>query len=332
MALKKEKLKLSDFIVLIFARSFQWIIIVLVWALWIALLSSLLLIPYAIVLLPIVALIFMFYVKINHLIFMNYIQGNVIVHGGRGKGKGLLFDYALDNIGPAIVNVPYGKHEVIDPKTYFGSIAPNTALSFLQGKITKVNKHHDWEGKPYALDDGALFFPNYNDNEIKRLYPNITLMLPIQRHLYGTYTIINAQNIERLFKPLRELQDDGYIKALKTWGKGYIWNRLPVLRHYFVTFWRYHEQLDCAINNTLPFGKLGLINSATGPLMTSTPEAIKKQYEATNGVIKDGFIVRKKKHIKYDTRYFRTVFFTDDDNPLTPDKQNPLDKNESPIS
>lgn len=297
-----------------FIRFFQWVIIVIIWTLYISLFVAILVIPYAMIIIPLIALIIAVIVKLQHLRFSSLMQGNVIVHGGRGKGKGILFDMALSYEAQALSNIPYGDNvTVVDPKKYFGSIAPNTALSFLQGKITKVKKVNEWDKLPYFLDDGALYFPNYNDAEIKKLYPNITLFLPIQRHLYDSYTVINAQSIERLFKPLRELQDDGYIKALKTIGKGYIWRHLPLLRHYFITNYRYHENLDSALANRLPFSKLGLINQATGPLMTSTPEALKKQYEATNGVIIDGFIVRKKKHIKYDTHYFATVFFEDNE-------------------
>lgn len=304
---------MKDKLLKIFIRSFQWLIIVIIWVLWVSLWISMFLIPYALIIYPLISLIIIIAVKLQHLRFVSFVQGNVIVHGGRGKGKGLLFDMALCYEKEAISNIQYGSNvEIIQPRKYFGSIAPNTSLSFLQGKITKVTKVQEWENKPYYLDDGALYFPNYNDAEIKKLYPNITLFLPIQRHLYDTYTVINAQNIERLFKPLRELQDDGYIKALKTYGKGYIWRRLPVLRKYFITRYRYHENLDSALANRLPFSKLGLVNQATSPLMTTTPEALKKQYEATNGVIVDGFIVRKRKHIKYDTRYFAKEFFEDE--------------------
>lgn len=291
-------------------RVLQWTVIVFVWLIWITLFVAMFLIPYWIIIFPLIILFVKIYIKIVHLNLQKYAYQNVIVHGGRGKGKGLIFQYLIMKEQEVLSNMPYGDNSVIvDPKKYFGSITPNTSENFLKNEITKCDKHLEWEGKPYYVDDTALYFPNYNDPILKKLYPQISLFIPIQRHLYDSYTVINAQDINRVYKILRELQTDGYIKALSTTGKGFIWNRLPVLRKYYFVKWRYHEKLESAVNNILPFEKLGLINRGSELLYTTTASAMKEQYVGVHGEIKDGFLWLKKKHISYNTRYFHDVFF-----------------------
>jgi len=135
------------------------------------------------------------------------------------------------------------------------------------------------------------------------------LQLPAIRHIYGTYNPIQAQNIERLYKPLRELQDDGYIKALRTIGKSWLWRKLPVLRKYFVVSYRYYENLETALKGKLPFSRLGITNEIAQKLYMTTASAMKEQYIAENGEIEQGYVFVKRKTIKYDTRYYHKVFF-----------------------
>jgi hypothetical protein len=44
-------------------------------------------------------------------------------------------------------------------------------------------------------------------------------------------------------------------------------------------------------------------------IINGMSDAIVDQYIATNGLIKPMFLIGTKKRIKYDTRYFRNVFF-----------------------
>lgn len=240
----------------------------------------------------------------------NAIKGNTITYGGRGKGKGMLFQVAMSSEESAMCNIPYGDNvKVVSPHDFYNSISPNTALKFLKGDVVIVNKRDEYEGCPYYLDDGALYFPNYNDNAIKALYPSITLLIPVLRHLYGVYNPIQAQSIERLYKPLRELQDDGYIKALKTLGKSWLWRKLPILRKYFITKYRYYENLESALRGKLPFSRLGITNEIAQRVYMTTASAMKEQYIAENGEIYQGMVFIKRKSIKYDTRYYHLTFF-----------------------
>lgn len=291
-------------------RTLQWMIIVIGWVLWIGSFIAMFVVPYWIIIYPLLILIIRIVIKVKHMEFLKYAEGNTIIHGGRGKGKGILFQYLALKQKSLLSNMYFGSNtEIVSPKVYFESISPNTSKMMVEGTHQIVKKHEEWEGKPYLLDDTIVYFPNYLDNLLKVIYPSMSLKIPIQRHLYNSWTCLNVQSIERIYKVLRELQTDGYIKALRTYGTGYIWNRLPVLRKYMMTKWRYHENLDSAMANKLPFSKLGLVNRSTDVLYTTTASALKEQYEGENGVIVDGFIWLKRKHIYYDTRYFHKVLF-----------------------
>lgn len=291
-------------------RGLQWFVISMAWLVHVSLILMMFVVPFWIIIYPTLILIIKLIVKIKHMQFHGFVEQNTIIHGGRGKGKGLLFQFSINHQKKANVNIPYGPNtDVLQPIEYFNSIKPNDSEKMVEGQVTVINKRKEWEGVPYYLDDTAVYFPNYNDNQLKKIYPSMSLFIPIQRHLYNTYTVINVQDINRVYKILRELQTDGYIKALKTIGKGYIWSKLPVFRKYMVVKYRYHENIDSAINNRLPFEKMGIINRATEGVLTTTPSALKEMYQGQNGVIKDGFIFIKKKHLYYDTRHFHEKMF-----------------------
>jgi len=288
----------------------SWLVIITAWALWIFMILAIWFIPYWIIIFPLLIVAVRFLIFMKHKELLKYVSANTIIHGPRRSGKGLIYQYFINkNPEPVLTNIDYGPNSIIiDPETYFNSISPNTAKDFLQKKVTIVPKIEEWERKPYALDDGSLYFPNYEDYLLKKLYPSISLFIPVQGHLYDTFTVINIQDIERLYKLLKELQMDGYIKARSTNGFGYIWSRLPVLRKYAFIRWRYHQKIDSAINDILPFEKLGLL-SKNNPMFTSTSSALKQQYTGVNGNIVDGFLFMKKSKIYYDTRIYHKVFF-----------------------
>lgn len=290
--------------------SIMWIIIVISWIIVVGLFVAMLIVPFWIIIFPTLLLILKLIIVFKHRQFNNLIEQNVIIHGGRGKGKGLLFQFSILNQKKVLSNVPFGENtKILNPSIYFNSIKPNDTDNMINDKVSIVQKVQEWEKVPYYLDDTAVYFPNYNDTQLKKIYPSMSLFIPIQRHLYDTYTVINVQDINRVYKILRELQTDGYIKALQTIGKGYIMQRLPYLRKRLIVKYRYHENLESAINNRLPFSKMGLINRTTDSLYTSSASAMKESYNGQNGEIKDGFIIIKRKDIKYDTRYFHEKLF-----------------------
>jgi len=301
-------------------RVLSWVIIVLLWVVWIGLIVGCFVWPYLVFFwlfgFPIVTII----LWINHARFQNYGADNIIVFGGKRKGKGLMFQKLINHEVSCLANIPYAPHcEVVSPVTYFESIAPNTMLSFLNDVVVKTKKVDRWEKQNYYMDDGALYVSSSMDSELKKRFPTLPLFFTTQGHLYDSTTKINVQNIERIWKTIRELQVDGFIKARFTTGKGFIFSHLPILRKGFIVSWRYYENIDSAINGLLPFEKLGMLNTMTSSVYTTTASALKAMYEGQNGKIKDGFIWVSKKEITYDTRYYETVFLEKEEKSILED-------------
>lgn len=291
-------------------RMLQWTVIILGWSLLVTMVVITLIFPIMWLITPLLLIIVVTLLKMAENNYRNYAHQNIIIFGGRGKGKGLLFQKAINLETQVLSNIDYGKDcTVVSPSVYFESIKPNTFKQMIEGKHTQVKLNPNWEKVPYYLDDTAVYFPNTEDSYLKQTYKSMNLFIVIQRHLYNSYTVINTQSLERVYKNLRELQTDGYIKALGTYGKQehYIWNRLPILRHFMAVKYRYYENYDSAVNGLLPFEKLGLINRTSEPLYTTTASALKEQYEGQNGVIRDGIAWLGKKNINYNTRYFKQL-------------------------
>lgn len=293
-----------------FIKCVQWFIIVMCWILFIAFWFLFLIWPYAslvyILIIPLWLLIKLFsYFKLKKLV-----TKSIIIYGARGSGKGILFNSAIRYYDAVLSNMDYGPNcKIISPYDYFESIAPNSFKNAITNDWFKVEKNDYYEGKPYFLDDTNVYFPNTEDSYLNKTYKSLPCTVTLLRHLYNVPLIINAQDLERPYKRLRELQLDGYVKALNTIGFGYISSRLPIIRHYAITSYRYYESLNSALSGLLPFSQLGIINSGSDVLYTSSASALKKQYDATNGEIYEGLCYIKKKQLTYDTRYFHSLIF-----------------------
>ena len=252
------------------------------------------------------------YVEGHNKRFIRECSGNGIIAGGRGKGKGLLLNKRINADGVHFCNVPYNeKTIVINIKEYIDSIAPNTTDNFITSSIEVVKKKDKFEGRNIYWDDVAVYAPNYMDSKLKKHYPSLSALLPINRHLYNAFMIITIQDFNRPYKLLRELQIDFGIKAIKTVG-GYdsrIWNSIPILRNFIYTKYIYYENVDSAQKGLLPFNAKSIINETLKHGYLTAGQATKEEYEAVNGRISYGFIMQRKSVVKYDTRYFHQLVF-----------------------
>lgn len=241
--------------------------------------------------------------------FIKQATGNGIIYGGRGKGKGLLLNHRIrkDKSNP-FCNVKYGNAELLDnPAEYLNSITPNDTNNFINGDIKIIEKNKKFEKRNVYIDDVNLIMPNWSDSELKKKYKSMPPLLAINRHLYDNFMIITTQDIERPWKILRELQGDFSIRAIKTLGFGFIWNCIPILRYFAYTKYIYHELPKSA--GMLPFKAVGAVNEVAKHGYLTSGQATKEVYEASNGIIKYGFVLQLKKHIDYDTRWFHQVVF-----------------------
>src|SRR5690606_10277162 len=260
----------------------------------------------------ILAIIIYMYVEAHNKRFVRECSGNGIIAGGRGKGKGLLLNKRINADGVHFCNVPYNnKTIVINIKEYIDSIAPNTTDNFITSSVEVVKKIDKFEGRNIYWDDVAVYAPNYMDSKLKKHYPSLSALLPINRHLYNAFMIITIQDFNRPYKLLRELQIDFGIKAIKTLGSynNKIWNAIPILRHFIYTKYIYYENVDSAQKGLLPFNAKTVLTETLKHGYLTAGQATKEQYEAVNGKIKYGFVMQRKSVVKYDTRYFHEVVF-----------------------
>lgn len=238
--------------------------------------------------------------------------GNGIIFGGRGKGKGLLLNKRINTDRNKIhfTNIPYNKYsKVINIKEYIDSIKPNTTENFINNNIKIIKKQDKYEGVNIYWDDIGVYAPNYMDYELKKLYPSLSALLPINRHLYDAHMIITVQDIERPYKLLRELQTDFSIKAVSSNGWGYIWRAIPFLSLFSTTKYIYYENTKSAYSGKLPFNAKAIVNETVKHGLLTAGQATKETYNAENGVIKYGRIIQLKRNINYDTRYFHKVVY-----------------------
>lgn len=246
---------------------------------------------------------------IKNATFMKQTQGNGIIYGAKGKGKGILLNYRIrkDKTKP-FCNIPYDNSELLeDIGEYLNSINPLTIHNFINNDIKTIPKIKKFEGRNVFIDDINVYAPNWADSELKKKYPSLPPMLAINRHLYNHFMIVTTQDRERPYKIIKELQSDFSIKALKTKGFSHLWNCLPFLRNFVYTKYIYHEQPKAS--DMLPFNALGAVNAGIKGAVLTSGQAQKEIYKSTYGIIRYGFVLQRKKKISYDTRYFHKVVY-----------------------
>lgn len=240
---------------------------------------------------------------------VKYGQANNIVFGGKGKGKSLIFQYLINHDKQPLGNIDFGKNKVVPPFQFFESIRPNTSRTMIDNTLTIVQKITSFEGRNYYFDDTNMFAPNIEDSYLKQHYKSMALFILGQRHYYNSCTILNAQSLDRIYKNLRELQLDGYIKARGQLGFGKLLSYLPIFRKYVFLSYIYYEQYETANSGKLPYKEIAVLDKTLSPLHVGAGRALEKIYNAENGLIFSGFVALKKKHIYFDTREYHKWLF-----------------------
>lgn len=242
----------------------------------------------------IIIAIILLYFLISYLITKKRIlkrfeKNNVIVYGSKGSGKDLLFQWAIKNRKKSYLsNVNYG-YFFYDTSINDYCLKNNSFNNFVTNNINIEQKNDNYEGLDFYISDCGVYFPSQLDSTLHKIYPSYPINYALSRHLYNANIHCNCQNLERVWKALRE-QADYYIKCL-----GVI--KLP-----FILFIRLreYEKYQSAVNGVLPLKK---------QLTNKYYKSEKKVYDATNGLIINSFVIIKKRDIKYDTRYFHYKIF-----------------------
>lgn len=249
----------------------------------------------------IIGLIFLvgFFVKAilsKKLLLDAFKSNNVIVYGKKGKGKDLLFQYVINcRKKPYASNISYGgkyKHiELTDLE-----LLPNTYENFINGSIEKIDKKMFFEKRDIYISDGGVYLPSQFDNKLHKLYPSMPITYALSRHLYSNNIHVNVQNLNRLWKALRE-QADRYVLCKSC---------IKIFDLFIIKF-NVYDRYNTAC---LEYEPLKVKKKLIGRLDYS--DTRDKEYKAVNGDIKSGFIIVPKKMVKYDTRAFEKIVFKND--------------------
>lgn len=221
---------------------------------------------------------------------------NVIVYGKKRKGKDLLFQHIINRRKTKYAaNINYGgKFKRI--KTSQVSVAPNTYVNFINGKVSIIDKKAfsksigvNLEGVDVYLSDGGVILPSQMDSVLHKTFPSLPITYALTGHLYNNNIHINTQNLERVWKAVRE-QADYFVRIRKRWIIGGI----------FVIFTTEYDNYNSAFLNLRPLKKR---------MLNQFSSAEYDKFNATYGFIKDGFVIIRKKDLHYDTRAYHKIIF-----------------------
>lgn len=223
-------------------------------------------------------------------------KANCIVSGHKGNGKDLLFMYVIHKRGERhYSNIRYNAlTEVQEPKTF--NIDPNTYKDFLNGSVTLIEKNLK-EGRDYYLSDGGVFMPSTYQDQLVKLYPSLSLMYALQRHLLNSNFHCNVQNLPRLWDKIRE-QADYYFTCCAV-------IRIPFSKRTFVQKIRYYDNYEAAKANVLPYQ----VNKFLFLFPDKRQLALEHEHRAQYGDVRYLYILNRLPKEHYDTRHFHKVLY-----------------------
>lgn len=221
----------------------------------------------------------------------NFQRCNVVVDGKKGKGKDLVFQYVINRRKkPYYSNIDYGgKHDPI--KLEQVSTKPNTYIDFISEKLKPTEAGRLYEKQDVYISDGGVFLPSYMDSTLYKLYASMPIYYALSRHLAEHNIHVNIQNESRLWKALRE-QADYFVHVQKN-------IKLP----HFILLKLYTYEKEESVQRVIKPMKRRLFNKFS--------KAEADQFEAEHGEIKGGWLIIRKKSIKYDTRAFEKKLYGD---------------------
>lgn len=211
---------------------------------------------------------------------------NCVVDGKKGSGKDLLFQKVINTRNETYYsNIDYGKRYIhVDVKDI--SASGNTYKDFIVDNVKKSQRLF-YETKDIYISDGGIYLPSYMDATLYKTYPSFPIFYALSRHLYRANVHVNIQNFARLWKALRE-QADFFIHVHKTI------NFFGFLIIKATTYDKYESAV-------------AYLSPVKSRIMNKYSKSEVDIYRATNGEIKRGYIIIRKRSIKYNSRAFENV-------------------------
>lgn len=246
------------------------------------------------ILLMFVAVIFCVFIFFRNKAFLSYFKrDSVCVFGKKGKGKDVLFNYAIkkEKIKP-YSNYSYGgKAEVISLKELD---IKNTYEEAFSENWNKVANYKIREGSSIFISDAGVYLPSQYYNQLNKKYPSLPLYMAVSRHLSDTKVHYNTQSIGRVWDKLRE-QITYFIEANKT---------TVFFNHLSVTTCTVYDRVETAEKGVTPFK----------PSRTKGKEEIEAErlrFVADNGLVRRLKVVQWLKKDSFDSRFFKKKLLID---------------------
>ena len=211
--------------------------------------------------------------------------------GFQGTGKDLLASHVIRLIGrPHYGNIRYDDNTMLfDLKDL--NAGGNTFIDLINGTLNKFPRKFA-EGCHKYISDCGIYLPSQYHKELEELYPGMPVEFALHRQLYDAQIHINSQDIDRPWTKLTE-QVDAFINTLSVRRAG----------EYLYVRYVYYNKYDSARRRLLP------LPHTKG----SGGERDAAQFYATYGDISEHEIRVHIRDIEYDTRYFKNVFFLDEE-------------------
>ena len=219
-------------------------------------------------------------------------KNNVIVYGHKGKGKDLIFQWMTPRKKPYVSNTDYGGDQIPLNLTLMTDIN-NDFRDFINGDVHKANKIEKLEGVDWYISDSGVYLPSNEDAYLHKMYKSFPILFALSRHLYNSNIHCNIQELDRLWKPIRE-QADYYLRAIGTL-------KLPFLVVVRVIG---YDNYNDAVAKLSPI-KIKLFDKRES-------KAQKEIANSSRGEISKFFIVIPKWRIHYDTRAFHKIVFKEE--------------------
>lgn len=246
----------------------------------------------------------------SRFLIKNFKARNVIVDGKKGTGKDLLFQYVIhkrharyyaniDFDGPTRYYKRGKKKGQPKPKKLIKlvsggdmNVSPNTYLQFINGEVDVVPRdyaHAFEENADVYISDGGIYFPSQMDSVLHKQFPSFPIYYALSRHLAHHNIHINTQNVGRVWKALRE-QADFFVHVVRN-------IKLPGI--ILVKCWTYDN-----VNSAM-----SLVRPIKSRLFNKFSKSNVDLHRSQNGIIKGGWIIIRKRYIKYDTRAFEKLIY-----------------------
>lgn len=216
---------------------------------------------------------------------------SIVLCGKRGKGKDVIFSYVARG-------KKHNSNIILQPNTNLihlnELIIPELSRkNLVDNSFNKIDRElYKKFDNITLISDAGIFFPNWDENNLKKEYKELPITWAIWRHLFDNGCHFNIQKCGRLWKLLREQIED--VIEIENINIGLFYMKLKLI-HY--------ERVEDAELGLKPLKK---------PIFKTKKDNNISIENSKRGLIEVFSVLIPKRLIKHDTKYFRKVVFKDE--------------------